>query len=85
MGVGLGLLGWPGGGPGVAWDDFTIRELSGNYPGTIRDFGGWPAGLWGLCWGGAGGGPGGGSGGGLGRWGVAGEVAWVIQIKSKQI
>ena len=36
--------GLPGGGLGVAWDDFTIRELSGNYPGTIRDLGwaGWP-------------------------------------------
>ena len=34
-----------GGGPGVPWGDFTIRELSGNYPG----FGvGWLAGLAGL-------------------------------------
>ena len=31
--------GWPEGGLGVAWDDATIRELSGNYLGTIRDFG----------------------------------------------
>ena len=26
---------------GVVWTDFTIRELSGNYPGTIRDLAGW--------------------------------------------
>ena len=39
------MAGWPGSGLGVAWDDFTIRELSGNYPG----FGvGWLAGLAGL-------------------------------------
>ena len=25
----------------MAWADFTIWELSGNYPGTIRDLG-WP-------------------------------------------
>jgi len=32
----LGWLGWPrwlGNGLGVAWAAFTIRELSGNYPG----------------------------------------------------
>ena len=44
--AGLGP-GWPGpgGGLGVAWDDFTIRELSGNYPGFWVSFLGW------LAWG----------------------------------
>ena len=36
-----GALEWPQGGLGVVWTDFTIRELSGNYLGTIRDLAGW--------------------------------------------
>ena len=41
-----GGLGWPGGGLGVAWSDFTIREPSGNQQKTIRDLeAGWTAGL----------------------------------------
>ena len=36
-----GALEWPQGGLGVVWTDFTIRELSGNYPGTIWDLAGW--------------------------------------------
>ena len=50
----------------MASDNFTIQELSGNYPGTIRDFGGWLAGLWLGC-----------AGVALGvALGVAREVAW---------
>ena len=50
-GVAWGWLGVAGGGLGVAWDDFTIRELSGNQWNTIQDFwAGW-LGLAGAGWG----------------------------------
>ena len=46
-----GGLGWPGGGLGVAWSDFTIREPSGNQQKTIRDLeAGWTAGWAALGW-----------------------------------
>ena len=46
-----GVLGWPGGGLGVAWSDFTIREPSGNQQKTIQDLeAGWTAGWAALGW-----------------------------------
>ena len=44
-----GLMAW--GGLGVAWNDFTIREPSGNKQKTIRDLeAGWTAGWAALGW-----------------------------------
>ena len=35
-----GVLERPQGGLGVIWTDFTIRDLSGNYLGTIQELSG---------------------------------------------